>query len=125
MGPPRRPCARNKVAGPVFFFSSRRRHTRSLCDWSSDVCSSNLNNTMTLLYKVASATGTADCSYVIGTAAYWAGCVVAFKDNIGIALSTSFSGVGTITGTLTAPGTTIQAQDTFLTAGRGASGIPT
>src|SRR5438132_583627 len=23
-----------------FFFSSRRRHTRSLCDWSSDVCSS-------------------------------------------------------------------------------------
>src|SRR5438034_673778 len=26
-----------------FFFSSRRRHTRSLCDWSSDVCSSDLN----------------------------------------------------------------------------------
>ena len=26
----------------VFFFSSRRRHTRSLCDWSSDVCSSDL-----------------------------------------------------------------------------------
>src|SRR5260221_7697468 len=23
------------------FFSSRRRHTRSLCDWSSDVCSSD------------------------------------------------------------------------------------
>src|SRR5438034_10425574 len=27
----------------MFFFSSRRRHTRSLCDWSSDVCSSDLN----------------------------------------------------------------------------------
>src|SRR5438034_11747719 len=27
-----------------FFFSSRRRHTRSLCDWSSDVCSSDLYN---------------------------------------------------------------------------------
>src|SRR5260221_13953231 len=27
-----------------FFFSSRRRHTRSLCDWSSDVCSSDLFN---------------------------------------------------------------------------------
>src|SRR5947207_5828244 len=27
---------------PYFFFSSRRRHTRSLCDWSSDVCSSDL-----------------------------------------------------------------------------------
>src|SRR5690349_23905672 len=26
----------------VFFFSSRRRHTRSLHDWSSDVCSSDL-----------------------------------------------------------------------------------
>src|SRR5947207_7012744 len=25
------------------FFSSRRRHTRSLCDWSSDVCSSDLS----------------------------------------------------------------------------------
>src|SRR5215211_8246186 len=25
-----------------FFFSSRRRHTRSLCDRSSDVCSSDL-----------------------------------------------------------------------------------
>src|SRR2546430_4178626 len=25
-----------------FFFSSRRRHTRFDCDWSSDVCSSNL-----------------------------------------------------------------------------------
>src|SRR5260221_8244629 len=25
-----------------FFFSRRRRHTRSLCDWSSDVCSSDL-----------------------------------------------------------------------------------
>src|SRR5467141_2765364 len=25
-----------------FFFSSRRRHTRFQCDWSSDVCSSDL-----------------------------------------------------------------------------------
>src|SRR6267378_141620 len=28
---------------PRFFFSSRRRHTRSLRDWSSDVCSSDLS----------------------------------------------------------------------------------
>src|SRR5256886_10887081 len=27
-----------------FFFSSRRRHTRFDCDWSSDVCSSDLCN---------------------------------------------------------------------------------
>src|SRR5260370_6642165 len=28
----------------AFFFSSRRRHTRFKCDWSSDVCSSDLGN---------------------------------------------------------------------------------
>src|SRR2546430_7754128 len=28
-----------------FFFSSRRRHTRFDCDWSSDVCSSDLAGT--------------------------------------------------------------------------------
>src|SRR5204863_2135062 len=28
----------------LFFFSSRRRHTRSLRDWSSDVCSSDLSS---------------------------------------------------------------------------------
>src|SRR5205814_5814953 len=28
---------------PFFFFSSRRRHTRCLSDWSSDVCSSDLD----------------------------------------------------------------------------------
>src|ERR671916_1554968 len=37
---------RKLIAGPgvyiFFFFSSRRRHTISLCDWSSDVCSSDL-----------------------------------------------------------------------------------
>src|SRR3954463_6007595 len=27
-----------------FFFSSRRRHTRLSCDWSSDVCSSDLSD---------------------------------------------------------------------------------
>src|SRR5260370_630936 len=36
-------CGR-AVPGPPgrFFFSSRRRHTRFKCDWSSDVCSSDL-----------------------------------------------------------------------------------
>src|SRR2546430_8415191 len=29
-----------------FFFSSRRRHTRFDCDWSSDVCSSDLGATL-------------------------------------------------------------------------------
>src|SRR2546430_10297357 len=29
------------LATEAFFFSSRRRHTRFDCDWSSDVCSSD------------------------------------------------------------------------------------
>src|SRR5438034_3557563 len=36
----RLPRLRRSVS--FFFFSRRRRHTRSLCDWSSDVCSSDL-----------------------------------------------------------------------------------
>src|SRR5437899_6110448 len=31
-----------QVTEQSFFFSSRRRHTRCLSDWSSDVCSSDL-----------------------------------------------------------------------------------
>src|SRR5256884_10009914 len=31
--------------GRLFFFSSRRRHTRCSRDWSSDVCSSDLGET--------------------------------------------------------------------------------
>src|SRR5207237_6335357 len=32
----------NDLRNGIFFFSSRRRHTRFKCDWSSDVCSSDL-----------------------------------------------------------------------------------
>src|SRR6266542_5847314 len=32
----------NEVIHYIFFFSSRRRHTRCYRDWSSDVCSSDL-----------------------------------------------------------------------------------
>src|SRR5260370_22820149 len=36
-------CARKiEIIFLFFFFSSRRRHTRFKCDWSSDVCSSDL-----------------------------------------------------------------------------------
>src|SRR2546430_10068557 len=39
-------CARVDVrrVSDIFFFSSRRRHTRFDCDWSSDVCSSDLGS---------------------------------------------------------------------------------
>src|SRR5256886_6055656 len=35
-----------------FFFSSRRRHTRFDCDWSSDVCSSDLEADRVRLLRV-------------------------------------------------------------------------
>src|SRR5207248_4819440 len=37
-----------------FFFSSRRRHTRSYGDWSSDVCSSDLLSERLHLYQTTS-----------------------------------------------------------------------
>src|SRR2546427_6002908 len=43
-----------------FFFSSRRRHTRFDCDWSSDVCSSDLaaqRIAQELLVRVQALTG--------------------------------------------------------------------
>src|SRR2546430_10632275 len=36
-----------------FFFSSRRRHTRFDCDWSSDVCSSDLDLAGWLMMPIA------------------------------------------------------------------------
>src|SRR5699024_11319485 len=37
----------------LFFFSSRRRHTRSKRDWSSDVCSSDLDEGLSPLVRKA------------------------------------------------------------------------
>src|SRR5258705_8825009 len=39
------------VLNYFFFFSSRRRHTRCLSDWSSDVCSSDLLETKDAVMK--------------------------------------------------------------------------
>src|SRR6266571_5462317 len=36
-----------------FFFSSRRRHTRLTCDWSSDVCSSDLGGSVKFAFQPA------------------------------------------------------------------------
>src|SRR5699024_11930977 len=36
----------------IFFFSSRRRHTRSKRDWSSDVCSSDLDTTFSKIIEL-------------------------------------------------------------------------
>src|SRR3989440_1521961 len=42
--------------GYFFFFSSRRRHTRSDRDWSSDVCSSDLGPETTKVIKAGKLT---------------------------------------------------------------------
>src|ERR1039458_10556697 len=44
------PCV---LVSCIFVFSSRRRHTRCLSDWSSDVCSSDLNRLTLWLSPVA------------------------------------------------------------------------
>src|SRR5256885_10620930 len=41
----------------TFFFSSRRRHTRFQGDWSSDVCSSDLEPSLPTLQRILSAAG--------------------------------------------------------------------
>src|SRR6266481_179109 len=40
-----------------FFFSSRRRHTRWNCDWSSDVCSSDLPLGLRMVEELLAARG--------------------------------------------------------------------
>src|SRR5438477_10440894 len=52
-----------------FFFSSRRRHTRLTCDWSSDVCSSDLPAGMkNLLQKERTDMGVTVCLPLFGPA---------------------------------------------------------
>src|SRR5262249_60027571 len=54
----------------IFFFSSRRRHTRLVSDWSSDVCSSDLEPITRSASAVASRSRTvagADALLVIGS----------------------------------------------------------
>src|SRR5207237_6692483 len=53
-----------------FFFSSRRRHTRFKCDWSSDVCSSDLT-IATIDYELCDERGVCiDSSRTTGPLAY-------------------------------------------------------
>src|SRR2546430_3454926 len=50
-GPAKGAEGQERRAMYLFFFSSRRRHTRFDCDWSSDVCSSDLFRAMNTLLK--------------------------------------------------------------------------
>src|SRR5205085_3766923 len=53
----------------LFFFSSRRRHTRFDCDWSSDVCSSDLPDLAAFSEKgmASAATGQEQLLSFVGT----------------------------------------------------------
>src|SRR5690242_21296304 len=48
-----------------FFFSSRRRHTRLTCDWSSDVCSSDLPSWMSGAFEFGGITITYNRLWII------------------------------------------------------------
>src|SRR5256886_1809856 len=52
------PRTADEFTACFFFFSSRRRHTRFDCDWSSDVCSSDLGHQMRKFLTKYSAAGT-------------------------------------------------------------------
>src|SRR5438270_6930129 len=56
-----------------FFFSSRRRHTRFDCDWSSDVCSSDLSASIVPATRTGVVAGTIDADGCTTGAwpAYW------------------------------------------------------
>src|SRR5689334_23888879 len=53
------PC----MTAVLFFFSSRRRHTRWNCHWSSDVCSSELFAYATLAGTAAASDGKGSLQY--------------------------------------------------------------
>src|SRR2546430_7318191 len=76
------------IAFCLFFFSSRRRHTRFDCDWSSDVCSSDLRLPVTLELLVAALSVSLAIAIPMGI-------VSAVKRNSGVDLvSTVFALVG-------------------------------
>src|SRR5262245_64519508 len=64
-----------------FFFSSRRRHTRCLSDWSSDVCSSDLGAGRQLVFEANIGEGAAD-HYLVITAASAVGVEILDRDAV-------------------------------------------
>src|SRR5256885_17198705 len=77
-----------------FFFSSRRRHTRLQGDWSSDVCSSDLSNSITSNFSVGD-TLTVNGTTVTFVAAGAVGNQLNITDNI----TTMLAKIDSITGT--------------------------
>ncbi len=74
------------------------------------------NHTATMLYQIASSTGTASCSYTVGTPEHWAGAVATFKPGVLVTKDVTFRGVisKTVTkdATFRAPISKTAAKDT-------------
>src|SRR5256886_1778921 len=63
----------------VFFFSSRRRHTRCSRDWTSDVCSSDLYSTNGhLTQRQIRRLFESDPRLIVGTNVLWFGLIILF-----------------------------------------------
>src|SRR2546430_13837028 len=77
----------------MFFFSSRRRHTRFDCDWSSDVCSSDLSGAPSVFTVAASEKTDAKASY-----SNWGTCVELYAPGSAIK-STYLATTMTLSGT--------------------------
>src|SRR2546430_8830379 len=58
-------CSHPLGSEHIFFFSSRRRHTRFDCDWSSDVCSSDLLGNPDAFFRDLGNWGLAVCGQAI------------------------------------------------------------
>src|SRR5688572_31779013 len=72
-----------------FFFSSRRRHTRFDCDWSSDVCSSDLKLSAYFTFPALDAAGKVSDS--VHLAVTWQNTLDGAKDRKSTRLNSSHS----------------------------------
>src|SRR5258706_11830757 len=76
----------------VFFFSSRRRHTRLVSDWSSDVCSSDLRVPRSVTTRRVVVTGLGTLSPVGNTAdEFWTSLI---QGRSGVGMITKFDTTG-------------------------------
>src|SRR2546422_8373620 len=80
----------------LFFFSSRRRHTRCSRDWSSDVCSSDLTVALGTNPGGAILSGTTPVAAVGGVATFF---LSLNKAGTGYTLTASASGFAPVTST--------------------------
>src|SRR6266498_2608477 len=70
----------------LFFFSSRRRHTRCGRDWSSDVCSSDLGQRLLVFEQLIVSAGKHDLTTLVAGLRAEIDDVIAFLDDLRVML---------------------------------------